>query len=303
MTVIDTGLGKDTWTLSPQSINDVLKYFWIGEMIYIFCVTSTRQSILLFYLRIFPSSVSSSFRRICLVTMGVFIVSPIVFLFTIIFQCNPVSYTWTRWDGVTEGHCINVLAQIIAGSTLNTFYDLVVFILPIPRLLKVQISTRKKVGLIMTFLVGLFVTLCSVIRLSLIIRWQATTNPTWTYNPIALWSSIECNVGIICACIPALAGPLRRFWMLVAGEKLSSMYRSRTKSRTGASGNQPAIRDSPGWRGDALRPHGAHECKNSVMLNTYHNISDEMELMDKGPSQIESVQEGGSNAHNYKESW
>jgi hypothetical protein len=40
--------------------------------------------------------------------------------------------------------------------------------------------------------------------------WGRTTNPTLDYLPLGLWSIIELDVGIICACMPGMAGLLRR---------------------------------------------------------------------------------------------
>lgn len=40
--------------------------------------------------------------------------------------------------------------------------------------------------------------------------WGRTTNPTLDYLSLGLWSIIELDVGIICACMPGMATLLRR---------------------------------------------------------------------------------------------
>ncbi len=64
----------------------------------------------------------------------------------------------TNTESYRGGRCFNIMAQIYAGSAVNTTFDLVVFVLPIPRLLQVQISNKKKAGVCMTFLVSIAVT-------------------------------------------------------------------------------------------------------------------------------------------------
>jgi hypothetical protein len=78
-----------------------------------------------------------------------------------------------------------------------------------PRL-KLDLSWKKKVGIVSTFLVGLFVTICSVIRLRALVGWSTSTNQTMDYANLAVWSLIELDVGVICACMPGMAGLFRR---------------------------------------------------------------------------------------------
>jgi hypothetical protein len=75
---------------------------------------------------------------------------------------------------------------------------------------KLDLSWKKKVGIVSTFLVGLFVTICSIIRLRALVGWSTSTNQTMDYANLAVWSLIELDVGVICACMPGMAGLFRR---------------------------------------------------------------------------------------------
>src|SRR5690348_4722249 len=46
------------------------------------------------------------------------------------------------------------------------------------------------------------VTVVSMLRLRSLITFAASTNPTWDQWDVAHWSTVEINVGIICACMP-----------------------------------------------------------------------------------------------------
>ena len=201
------------------------KFFWTGEMWYTFVTMLTKVSILLLYLRIFPKTVASRWFRTTVWTLvGVCLAANAAFVLSIIFQCKPVTGAYKAWDGTVEAKCFNTSAQIIAMAGINILLDLTVFFLPIPKLVQLEISTRKKIGVCLTFLVGLFVTIVSIIRLVKFCQHYRTQNTTWDFVPIGNWSQFEVNVGIWCACMPALARLIKRFWVDVLGHKLSSYF-------------------------------------------------------------------------------
>lgn len=98
--------------------------------------------------------------------------------------------------------------------------------------MKLDLSWKKKVGIIFTFLVGLFVTICSVVRLQALIGWTLSTNPTMDYAKLAVWSLVELDVGVICACMPGMAGLFRRL------KKRGTEY---IRSRSGDSHNASQV--------------------------------------------------------------
>lgn len=150
-------------------------------------------------------------------------------------ECRPISLFWTQWDGEHEGYCLDTQTAIYVNSAFNIFFDLVVFFLPVPKLLKLQVrDTKRKISAIFTFLLGLFVTICSIVRLKYLSNLGKITNATYHYNDISLWSGLEGDVGVICACMPTIAGPVLYFFRETIGSKLSSMGSSRT-GQTGTS--------------------------------------------------------------------
>ena len=203
-------------------------------------MTGTKISVLLLYLRIFPSTVSTWFRRTCYLIIGRLTGYCLSMCISTAVECMPISYAWTRWDGEHKGHCINTVAQIYMGASLNIIFDVLVFFLPIPKLYKLKTSTpRKKIGIILTFLVGLFVTICSIIRLRYLVRWGESANPTWDYTSIGIWSVIEGNAAIVCCCMPAMAGPIKKVWKRMS-DSISNTYHTSSKlSNNGAPEHDP----------------------------------------------------------------
>ncbi|KAF2170577.1 hypothetical protein M409DRAFT_51594 [Zasmidium cellare ATCC 36951] len=222
--MLDQGLGRDIWTLEPNAITRILYYFWISEYFYNFVMCLEKISILLMYLRIWTAiSVDAArFRLICFILLGILSTTAITMTIVVTFQCTPIDYAWHRWDGEHNGSCINTNAMIYTGAALNISYDLSVYCLPIPRLFKTQMSTRKKWGIAVIFLCSLFATVCSIIRLQSLLKFGRSANATWDYNLPALWSAVECHVTAVCACMPALAGVIKRAW----GKTFGSLTRS-----------------------------------------------------------------------------
>jgi hypothetical protein len=155
----------------------------------------------------------------------------VAFIITFIVECQPISHFWYQWDGEHEGYCANIQLAAYINGGVNIFFDLVVFFLPIPKLMKLQVrDTRRKVGVMLTFLVGLFVTICSIIRLQYLAQVGQYTNATYHYNDVGLWTGLEAYLGIICACMPSILGPLIHFFRDTIGSKLSSGSKSGSRS-------------------------------------------------------------------------
>ncbi|QVM12373.1 hypothetical protein D8B26_007003 [Coccidioides posadasii str. Silveira] len=80
--------------------------------------------------------------------------------------------------------------------------------------LKLHLHWKEKVGLLGVFALGTFVCITSIIRTTAVA--QTTTGRkkdiTWDFIPRSVWTLVEANTGIICACLPILKGPLGRLF-------------------------------------------------------------------------------------------
>lgn len=115
----------------------------------LFCV---KTSIIMFYVRIFPT-------RAIRITGWVIWTYTLLWLigiwFATLFECQPISFFWNKtMDG---GHCItNPLITIgLASGVLSCIGDMVIFAMPIPVVLGLNINNRKKAALGAIFAVGL----------------------------------------------------------------------------------------------------------------------------------------------------
>lgn len=131
---------------------DAIQVFYIDEQLYFFILTLTKISILLFFLRVFPDQ---KFRRWVFIMIGVNIVWGIVANAMTIFQCWPVSHFWNRWDGTFEGRCNAANVQAYVTSLMSMALDIAIMALPFPQLLKLHMSLKKKLHIMVMFAVGI----------------------------------------------------------------------------------------------------------------------------------------------------
>lgn len=258
-------------------------------------------------MRIIPGSVSQRFRIACYAIIALLFANMISFVVALGFQCKPISYTWTQWTGEAPyGSCINLEAQVYSSSATNITLDLIVFFLPIPKLVGLQVhDTRKKVMVVLTFLVGLLGTICSIVRLRYLTQWGKTTNATMHYNNIAIWSAVEGDVGVICACIPAIAGPILHYLRKFVGTGIWT--RSRSKFTGGA--DSKGIHRVPSSVGPLDIQHGGiSKTVESALYSVNDTRSEEdVELVSRGGYGRDGTQRASGTAmgfgHEYAGQW
>ncbi|KAK0661329.1 hypothetical protein DIS24_g2528 [Lasiodiplodia hormozganensis] len=197
----DSGLGKDMWTVTPKDITHILYIYYFDESLYITCLSLVKISICCFYLRIFPDR---RFRIYVYIVIFFCASYAITFVTAVSLQCKPINLAWKHWDGEHHGSCISMNALGWSSAAANIALDIVVITLPLPQVLKLVLSARKKFHVMCMFSVGLFVTVVSMLRLKWMIQFANSQNVTWDYVPIGYWSTIEVHAGILCACLPAV---------------------------------------------------------------------------------------------------
>ncbi|KAK4087535.1 integral membrane protein [Purpureocillium lilacinum] len=216
------GLGKDVWTLPMEQVTTFGMYFFIMEVLYFVELSLVKLSLSLFYMSIFPGT---NIRRLLLGTAifnGVF---GLTFALAAIFQCTPVSYFWTQYADPLGGHCVNINVLGWANAAISVAVDLWLIAIPLSQVPKLSLHWKKKMGVVIMFVMGTFVTVVSILRLQSLIFFANSTNPTYDEWSVANWSTIEVNVGMICTCLPSVRLILvRLFPRLGSGSKSGRSY-------------------------------------------------------------------------------
>lgn len=126
------------------------KAVWVAEILYVIIMLVTKASILLFYLRIFPSP---KFHIWVKGALGFVILPSIIFLVLLFVQCMPVAYNWDK--SIDNGKCLNMNAIIYAHGGVNIAQDVLILALPLPQLLQLKLKLNQKIGLFFMFQLGI----------------------------------------------------------------------------------------------------------------------------------------------------
>lgn len=138
-------------------------------------------------------------------------------LFATIFQCVPFSYNWENLASAAP-HCTDRVTQIYATASINIFYDIMVISIPLPKLMDLDITRAQKIGVMFVFTVGIVVTVCSIVRLRYLSVFGQSINFTYDYSFLGIWSIVEVYTCLVCVCMPAATGFLRRIYDWAVGD-------------------------------------------------------------------------------------
>ncbi|KAI1451434.1 hypothetical protein F4805DRAFT_473673 [Annulohypoxylon moriforme] len=208
ITGIHYGTGRHFADLETPDIEKAMMYWWLCYIWYCLTMIASKISIGLFLLRI---AVQRIHHYIIYVNLLLTVVTGLVFFFVTLLQCNPIPYFWLRFDGTTQGTCIDV--NIIAAltylySALNVICDFTFATLPIVLIWGLQMDKRTKVALIPILSMGCVASSAVVVRLAYIKDFK-DPDFLWATVYIAVWSTTEQGLAITAGSLATLR-PLYR---------------------------------------------------------------------------------------------
>ncbi|KAK7420458.1 hypothetical protein QQZ08_010372 [Neonectria magnoliae] len=211
------GFGQHVKNLTTENKLMALKLFYVAQIFYKFTINLTKLSILLLYLRIFLQR----WFRICnYILMGIIASYTIATVCSSIWQCSPIEGAWNK---SIDPKCISLTKNWYANAGFSIATDVLILLLPMQPLWTSNLPVAQKRALMFVFALGGFVTVTSIMR-STTLNFS-TTSPDTTYDITStLWTMIEENVAIICACLPMCRMPLAFLFPAVFASKAASSY-------------------------------------------------------------------------------
>ncbi|KAL5390290.1 hypothetical protein DPSP01_001862 [Paraphaeosphaeria sporulosa] len=263
------GYGKHVRDLSKPELRTCLKFFWLAQTPYKIVVCLNKTSVILLYMRIF---IGHRFRLLCSCALAIVIGSGIATVFATIFQCVPLERSWNK---TVEGKCIDSSAFWIANAVINISTDVIVLALPVHEVIKLQLRLRERIMLHSVFLLGGFVTVTSILRVTAVANSVHNhKDQTWEFIRRGVWTLIEANLGIICACLIVLRQPLARLCSKVFGATKTGTSEG---YRYGYSGNLTAL----GTAGSSHRGLRTSSAKQHCKLDDTSDWEDARENFDE----------------------
>lgn len=195
---------------------------------------ATKSSILIFYLNLARSD--KIFRWTAIGTLIIVNVAGSALALLNIFQCRPLSILFDT-PKPAYAHCTDIVTLYLSSAPVNIITDLIILLLPMPVLKGMHLPRKQKIILFITFGFGIFVAVVDVVRISYLqeaavtrlkelggitgesSRNQQESDFSWYASYTFMWSAVEVNVGIMCACVPALKPLVARFMPNIIRDK------------------------------------------------------------------------------------
>ncbi|KAL2132730.1 hypothetical protein VTI74DRAFT_3440 [Chaetomium olivicolor] len=192
------GMGRHWATIEGHDRFETNKYFFMAQVTYKAAINLVKCSILLLYLRLF--NIVRWFRYSCwtlLAAVGMYCTGSIL---VTIFQCRPMI---RAFDKDTPGTCIDTAKFWFANAGFSIATDLIILVLPMPLVWKLGVPIAQKIAVMAVFAIGIFATITSCLRVTTLDIFAKS--PDNTYNVAnVMWTIVEPNVAIVCACLPVL---------------------------------------------------------------------------------------------------
>jgi hypothetical protein len=231
------GLGHHEYDvpLSVFSVSQKLGYF--NQLLYNLVLCTTKLSICFLYLRIFH--VEKRIRWLIHGCIWFLIIYSFAFEIICIFQCHPIRAFWD-FSASLKGKCINTIPVFYAAGACNIVSDLLLMAIVVPKIGELQIRKGQKIALFGIVSLGWLIVTASVVRVVRLSILLHTQDPAWASYDITIWSSVEVNIGIICASVPATK-PLLATFMPPFMTRLTTQHRSQEYTKSYAADSFPAI--------------------------------------------------------------
>ncbi|KAL8992472.1 MAG: hypothetical protein Q9169_007079 [Polycauliona sp. 2 TL-2023] len=175
---------------------------------------ATKTSICFFYLTLAKNQ--QVFKWATIATLVVVNVAGTALTLLNIFQCRPIDGAFGT-EVPDNVKCLDIIALYLSSAPINIITDLALLFLPMPILTAMRLPRNEKLILIVTFSFGAFVTAVDVVRIAYLqnaslSRARGTSGSSianqrdfsWIASLSFMWSAIEVDVGIICACVPGV---------------------------------------------------------------------------------------------------
>ncbi|KAK2922991.1 hypothetical protein FoTM2_017233 [Fusarium oxysporum f. sp. vasinfectum] len=103
-----------------------------------------------------------------------------------------------------QHRCINSLPVWLTAAVVNIITDFIVFVLPLPAIKSLPLPTKQKILLSGVVCLGFFTCIVSIVRVPALHLVMKSPDTSWIGQGAAVWSVVEINCAISCACLPML---------------------------------------------------------------------------------------------------
>jgi hypothetical protein len=244
------GMGRHLKLLEPEDKFETMKYFYMAQVTYKTAINLSKVCILLLYLRIFNKV--RWFKWACWAILTCVTCYCIASTMATIFQCKPINRVF---DKSIPGTCIDNSKFWYANAGFSIATDIIILLLPMPLVYQLHVPIAQKVALIAVFALGIFVVITSCLRITTLDILATTPDTTYDIANV-MWTIIEPNVAVVCACLPILRPFIVKLIPALRSKGTSNRYYN-SNAYGNKSGATPGGSQARGERADWVEIGGA----------------------------------------------
>ena len=143
--------GIHEWNLTADDVHQALFWSNAAMIAYAFCMLTVKLAILMLYQRVFVTRLWTSLDWVIKFTLVAIILFYTSTTFIKIFSCTPRAKIL---DSTVPGTCINIARVLVANGIFNVVTDSLILLIPMKSVWNLQMSYKKKIGVIAIFSVG-----------------------------------------------------------------------------------------------------------------------------------------------------
>ncbi|KAI0838316.1 hypothetical protein F5Y06DRAFT_55791 [Hypoxylon sp. FL0890] len=230
-----TGQFVHMWDFRIGGLAPFYRNGFYGTILYEAVMLAIKPLILLEWIHIFASAGPRNyFIWTCYAVMAVNVLMYIISILIDSVSCTPRAYWWDQT--IPGGHCTNTKDLPTVTGTLNAVIDLFILLLPQGIIWRLQLTTRKKIGVSVVFLVGSISVMSAIARTAISFLYADSDDVTYNFSLAGIFCLIEMTAAIIVFAAPTIPKPMVHL-AAKAGSSFDRLVRSSRGGGTFANGS------------------------------------------------------------------
>ncbi|KAK5114263.1 hypothetical protein LTR62_002514 [Meristemomyces frigidus] len=224
----DADLGRHTWDIPLTKFEDMAKLLFIAELNFLVCQGCTKISVLLFYRRLVKDTYAKIWKWAVIGAITFTALWTLAFILVLVFNCNPTEAYWKAFEPTyTRAYtCVDTTIVNVLVGCFAIVADLYSVALPCVMTRRFELPGAQKLALNALFSIGLVVVGAGAVRTYYLYRVGTDGDVAWQIFNVVVWSQLELQLGITCACLPAMRVLIRRYLHVMGSGSNSNMARS-----------------------------------------------------------------------------